>query len=79
MDYHRKKYIGAVVRKSFQLAIAAEQDHFENKSPVPNKTQLFLRTGPLNKNKTILNIVEFREITLILSPSPKALAPTPSG
>ena len=29
-----KKYVGAVVRKSFQLVIAAEIDHSENKSPV---------------------------------------------
>ena len=32
-----KKYIGAVVRKCFQLAIAAEQDHFENQTPMPKK------------------------------------------
>ena len=31
-----KKYVGAVVRKSFQLVIAAEIEHFENKSPVAN-------------------------------------------
>ena len=46
-----KKYIGAVVRKSFQLPIAAEQDHFENKSPVAKNYYL---PGGLNKNKTIV-------------------------
>ena len=32
-----KKYIGAVVRKPFQLVIAAEQDHFENQTPMAKK------------------------------------------
>ena len=46
-----KKYIGAVVRKSSQLPIAAEQERFENKSPVAKKTDLFLPTGTLKKTK----------------------------
>ena len=58
-----KKYVGAVVRKSFQLAIAAEQDHFENKIPMAKNTQLFLHTGGLNKNKTILTEHTFHSKT----------------
>ena len=45
-----KKYGGAMVRKSFQVVIAAEIEHFENKSSGTNKTHL---PGALNKNKTI--------------------------
>ena len=52
-----KKYIGAVVRKSFQLPIAAEQDHFENKIPCTKKTYLFLPTGTLKKSKTIFTLM----------------------
>ena len=32
-----KKYVGAVVRKSFQLVIAAAIHNFENKNIVPKK------------------------------------------
>ena len=53
-----KKYIGVVVRKSFQLPIAAEQDHFENKISCTKKTYLFLPTGTLKKSKTIFKILE---------------------
>ena len=48
-----KKYIRAVVRWSFQLVIGAEQDPFENKSPVTENVHLFLPSGTLKKNKTI--------------------------
>ena len=47
-----KKYIGAVVRWSFQLVIGAEQDPFENRSPVPENVHL---PGTL-KNKTIFSL-----------------------
>ena len=46
-----KKYVGAMVRKSFQLVIAAEIEPFENKSSGTKKTHL---PGALNKNKTII-------------------------
>ena len=46
-----KKYVGAVVRKSFQLVTAAEIEHFENKRPVPKIIHLF---ELFKKNKTIL-------------------------
>ena len=51
-----KKYVEAVVRKSFQLVIAAEIEHFENKSPMPKKTQL---PGRLKKNKTIFTYMSY--------------------
>ena len=47
------KYVGAMVRKSSQFTIAAEQDHFENKSGGTKKTQLFLPTGALKKQNYI--------------------------
>ena len=53
-----KKYVGAMVRWSFQLAIAAEQGHFENKNPCTKKVQLFLPTGTLKKNKTIFQFFQ---------------------
>ena len=43
-----KKYIGAVVRKSFQLPIDAERGHFENKSPCTKNSYL---SGGLKKTK----------------------------
>ena len=48
-----QKYVGAMVLKSFQFALAAEQDHFENKSSGTKKIQQFLPTRVLKKNKTI--------------------------
>ena len=48
-----KKYVGAMVRWSFQLAIGAEQDHFENKSSCTKKTQL---PGTLKKTKLYCNV-----------------------
>ena len=61
-----KKYVGAMVRWSFQLAIAAEQGHFENKNPCTKKVQLFLPTGTLKKNKTIFILLLFVTIHLAL-------------
>ena len=42
MDSPRKKYVGAVVRKSSQLIIDAEIDHSENNSPRKKKSYLFI-------------------------------------
>ena len=47
-----KKYVGAVPRKLYQLAIAAEIDHFENYHAVGKNTD---HLGTQKKNETILN------------------------
>ena len=52
-----KKYVGAVVRKSFQLVIAAEIEHFEHKSPVPKIIHLFPASELFKKNKTIFSLL----------------------
>ena len=50
------KYVGAVVRSSFQLAIGAEQDRFESKSSGTKKVDL---PGALKKYKTIFTSAMF--------------------
>ena len=40
-----KKYVGAVVRKSSQLIIDEEIDHFENKIPVQSRNADLRRSG----------------------------------
>ena len=44
-----------MVRKSFQLVIAAEIDHFEKK-PLAKKTQLIQSKSSIKKNKNIFRI-----------------------
>ena len=47
-----KKYVGAMVRKPFQLVIAAEIDHFENKNRLAKKNTPF-RLKQQHLKKTI--------------------------
>ena len=46
-----KKYVGAVPRKLYQLAIAAEIDHFENYHAVGKNTDHFRPRGTQKKTK----------------------------
>ena len=62
-----KKYIGAVVRWSFQLVIGAEQDPFENKSPVPENVHL---PGTLKKTKLYSQRDRYAQIVLGASGGP---------
>ena len=46
-----KKYVGAVPRKLYQLAIDAEIDHFENYHAVGKNTDHFRLRGTQKKTK----------------------------
>ena len=48
-----KKYVGAVPRKLYQLAIAAEIDHFENYHAVGKNTDHFRPRGTQKKRNYI--------------------------
>ena len=46
-----EKYVGAVVRKSSQLIIDEEIDHFENKIPVQKNLQVSIAKSLSKKTK----------------------------
>ena len=48
-----KKYIGAVLRKSFQLELVAEIGPFENPLSAQKKQRKYIEKLTLKKNKTI--------------------------
>ena len=68
-----EKYIGAVVRKSFQLEIVAEIGPFENFGPQSNFVQYINEKDSFEKIKTILTpqgnlswmLVNSHQITLM--------------
>ena len=55
------KYVGAVLRKPYQLAIAAEIDHFENYHAVGKNTD---HLGTQKKNETIYKISPLQKHSL---------------
>ena len=61
-----KKYIGAVLRKSFQLELVAEIGPFENPLPAQKNQRKYIEKLPLKKNKTIWKLAETAKYIVFL-------------